>query len=149
MASETIAMNGDVDKADAEEAPSPARSKKMARPLNMNTYANKKSAVESMLDVALLMANASQLKAVLEQGPSLSFYTGLIALISISLILQVVVGILLIFLELQSHQVLKLSPTNPLNLQHEQQAVNACSGGDRVLPNNWFKFLTFDMASLW
>ncbi|KAL7837079.1 hypothetical protein SRHO_G00267900 [Serrasalmus rhombeus] len=98
MASETIAMNGDVDKADLEEAPSPARSKKMARPLNMNTYANKKSAVESMLDVALLMANASQLKAVLEQGPSLSFYTGLIALISISLILQVVVGILLIFL---------------------------------------------------
>ena len=70
----------------------------MARPLNMNTYANKKSAVESMLDVALLMANASQLKAVLEQGPSLSFYAGLIALISISLILQVRVGVLLIFI---------------------------------------------------
>eukprot|EP00064_Thunnus_orientalis_P001712 superscaffoldBa00000119_g1715 len=28
-------------------------------PLNMNRYANKKSAAESMLDVALLMANAT------------------------------------------------------------------------------------------
>ncbi|XP_036415450.1 ninjurin-1 [Colossoma macropomum] len=98
MASETMEMNGNLDKASGEEAPRPARYSRMTRPLNMNTYANKKSAVESMLDVALLMANASQLKAVLEQGPSLSFYTGLIAFISISLILQVVVGILLIFI---------------------------------------------------
>lgn len=51
-----------------------------------------------MLDVALLMANASQLKAVLEQGPSFTFYVPLIALISISLILQIVVGVLLIFI---------------------------------------------------
>lgn len=50
-----------------------------------------------MLDVALLMANASQLKAVLEQGPSASFYTAIVALISTSLVLQVAVGILLIF----------------------------------------------------
>lgn len=64
----------------------------------MNHYANKKSAAESMLDVALLMANASQLKAVLEQGPSFTFYVPLIALISISLILQIVVGVLLIFI---------------------------------------------------
>lgn len=63
---------------------------------NMNHYANKKSAAESMLDVALLMANASQLKAVLEQGPD--FYTPLITLISISLSLQVTVGVLLIFI---------------------------------------------------
>lgn len=51
-----------------------------------------------MLDVALLMANASQLKAVLEQGPNTSFYTPIITLISISLCLQVAVGILLIFI---------------------------------------------------
>ncbi|XP_056320245.1 ninjurin-1-like [Danio aesculapii] len=64
----------------------------------MNHYANKKSAAESMLDVALLMANASQLKAVLEQGPQFSLYTSLITLISLSLCLQVLVGILLIFI---------------------------------------------------
>ncbi|KAK2899108.1 hypothetical protein Q8A67_010526 [Cirrhinus molitorella] len=67
-------------------------------PLNMNHYANKKSAAESMLDVALLMANASQLKAVLEQGPQFTLYTSLITLISLSLCLQVLVGILLIFI---------------------------------------------------
>ncbi|MBN3297771.1 NINJ1 protein, partial [Amia calva] len=51
-----------------------------------------------MLDVALLMANASQLKAVIEQGPDFSFYIPLIALISISLTLQIAVGVLLIFI---------------------------------------------------
>uniref|UniRef100_A0A8C8RCA5 Ninjurin 1 n=1 Tax=Pelusios castaneus TaxID=367368 RepID=A0A8C8RCA5_9SAUR len=66
--------------------------------INMNHYANKKSAAESMLDIALLMANASQLKAVMEQGPAFSFYIPLIVLISISLILQIAVGVLLIFL---------------------------------------------------
>nr|XP_005508946.2 ninjurin-1 [Columba livia] len=67
-------------------------------PMNINHYANKKSAAESMLDIALLMANASQLKAVMEQGPSFSFYIPLIVLISLSLALQVLVGVLLIFL---------------------------------------------------
>lgn len=51
-----------------------------------------------MLDVALLMANASQLKAVMEQGPDFTFYVPLITLISISLILQIIVGVLLIFI---------------------------------------------------
>ncbi|KAJ8016158.1 hypothetical protein DPEC_G00004290 [Dallia pectoralis] len=67
--------------------------------LNKNHYANKNSVTESMLDVALLMANASQLKAVLEQGPDFSLYTTLITLISVSLSLQVAVGVLLIFIE--------------------------------------------------
>ncbi|KAM3847794.1 ninjurin-1 isoform 2-T2 [Vipera latastei] len=68
------------------------------RQINMNHYANKKSAAESMLDIALLMANASQLKAVMEQGPSFEFYMPLIVLISTSLVLQIGVGVLLIFL---------------------------------------------------
>ncbi|XP_036752821.2 ninjurin-1 isoform X4 [Manis pentadactyla] len=68
------------------------------RPINVNHYANKKSAAESMLDIALLMANASQLKAVIEQGPSFAFFMPLVVLISISLVLQIGVGVLLIFL---------------------------------------------------
>ncbi|XP_055366474.1 ninjurin-1-like isoform X1 [Betta splendens] len=67
-------------------------------PLDINHYSMKKSAAESMLDVALLMASASQLKAVLEQGPASPLYAPVIALISISLCLQVTVGILLIFI---------------------------------------------------
>lgn len=75
-----------------------SRRRRQPEALNMNQYANKKSVAESMLDVALLMANASQLKAVLEQGPDFTFYSVLITLISISLILQVIVGIMLIFI---------------------------------------------------
>uniref|UniRef100_A0A4W3J0B7 Ninjurin 1 n=1 Tax=Callorhinchus milii TaxID=7868 RepID=A0A4W3J0B7_CALMI len=70
---------------------------RQGRTINVNHYANKKSAAESMLDVALLMANASQLKAVIEQGSNFNFYVILIILISISLIFQIIVGILLIF----------------------------------------------------
>ncbi|KAM7241348.1 hypothetical protein CapIbe_007920 [Capra ibex] len=68
------------------------------QPINMNHYANKKSAAESMLDIALLMANASQLKAVIEQGTGFAFFIPLVVLISISLVLQIGVGVLLIFL---------------------------------------------------
>lgn len=51
-----------------------------------------------MLDVALFMSNATRLKAVLEQGPTSQYYTALIALISVSLLLQVVIGILLVLI---------------------------------------------------
>lgn len=64
--------------------------------MNINHYATKKSVAESMLDVALFMANVTQLKAVLEQGASFQYYATLIVLISISLFFQVLIGILLI-----------------------------------------------------
>ncbi|XP_032020446.1 ninjurin-1 isoform X1 [Hylobates moloch] len=82
-------------------------------PINVNHYANKKSAAESMLDIALLMANASQLKAVVEQGPSFAFYVPLVVLISISLALQIGVGVLLIFLEPWMLPALQLSRPTP------------------------------------
>ncbi|XP_066114754.1 ninjurin-2 [Saccopteryx bilineata] len=71
--------------------PSPLRSP----PINLNHYATKKSVAESMLDVALFMSNAMRLKTVLEQGPSSQYYAALVTLISISLLLQVVIGVLL------------------------------------------------------
>ncbi|XP_024125876.1 ninjurin-1 isoform X1 [Oryzias melastigma] len=91
-------MNGDADRNGETEVPLREDWRRQSRPLNMNHYANKKSAAESMLDVALLMANASQLKAVMEQGPGFTFYVPLITLISISLILQILVGVMLIFI---------------------------------------------------
>ncbi|KAG7494045.1 ninjurin-1-like [Solea senegalensis] len=92
-------MNSDADRnGEAEVSLRGWPKKKQREPLNMNHYANKKSAAESMLDVALLMANASQLKAVLQQGPDFSFYVPLITLITISLVLQIVVGVMLIFI---------------------------------------------------
>ncbi|AWP02782.1 putative ninjurin-1 [Scophthalmus maximus] len=98
MATENFEMNGDADHGGEAGEPLRGRLRGPQGPLNMNHYANKKSAAESMLDVALLMANASQLKAVLEQGPDFSFYVPLITLISISLTLQILVGVLLIFI---------------------------------------------------
>lgn len=98
MATENYEMAGDAEPNGEAEAPLRGHGRRPQRPLNMNHYANKKSAAESMLDVALLMANASQLKAVLGQGPGFSFYVPLITLISISLILQIIVGVMLIFI---------------------------------------------------
>lgn len=51
-----------------------------------------------MLDVALLMANSSQLKTALYVGPQYRFYTPLVVLLSMSITLQVIVGLLLIFI---------------------------------------------------
>uniref|UniRef100_A0A3P8UX76 Ninjurin 1 n=1 Tax=Cynoglossus semilaevis TaxID=244447 RepID=A0A3P8UX76_CYNSE len=73
-------------------------SKKVYRPININHYATKKSAAQSMLDVALLMANSSQLKTVLYVGPQYRFYIPLIVLLSLSITLQVAVGLLLVFI---------------------------------------------------
>uniref|UniRef100_A0A669BFF7 Ninjurin 1 n=1 Tax=Oreochromis niloticus TaxID=8128 RepID=A0A669BFF7_ORENI len=98
MASENFELTGDADKNGEAEVPRRGHERRLHRSLNMNHYANKKSAAESMLDVALLMANASQLKAVMQQGPSFTFYVPLIILISISLTLQILVGVLLIFI---------------------------------------------------
>ncbi|XP_028265963.1 ninjurin-1 [Parambassis ranga] len=71
---------------------------KVYRAINMNHYATKKSAAQSMLDVALLMANSSQLKTVLYVGPQYRFYIPLIVLLSLSITLQVIVGLLLVFI---------------------------------------------------
>ncbi|XP_060913559.1 ninjurin-1 [Labrus mixtus] len=78
------------------EALTPSR--KLCRPINMNHYATKKTAAQSMLDVALLMANSSQLKTVLYVGPHYRFYIPLIVLLSLSITLQVIVGLLLVFI---------------------------------------------------
>ncbi|XP_034073502.1 ninjurin-1-like [Gymnodraco acuticeps] len=98
MATDSYEMNGDADRNGEAEVALRGQGRRQQGPLNMNHYANKKSAAESMLDVALLVANTSQLKAVMEQGPGFTFYAPLITLISISLILQIIVGVLLIFI---------------------------------------------------
>ncbi|XP_022055861.1 ninjurin-1 [Acanthochromis polyacanthus] len=98
MATEDLEMNGRADRNGDAEVPLRPGRRMREKPLNMNSYANKKSVAESMLDVALLMANASQLKAVLAQGSSFPFYVPLVILISISLILQILVGVMLIFI---------------------------------------------------
>ena len=58
--------------------------------LDANRYATKKTIAQGMLDVALLTANASQLKYVLQVGEdNHPFYHLMLALIILSIILQV------------------------------------------------------------
>ncbi|XP_043214212.1 ninjurin-2-like isoform X4 [Amphibalanus amphitrite] len=68
------------------------------RKLDANRYATKKTIAQGMLDVALLTANASQLRYVLQAGDQHEFYTLMVTLISISIALQIVVGIALMVL---------------------------------------------------
>lgn len=75
-----------------------ALSRRPLQRININHYATKKTAAQSMLDVALLMANSSQLKTVLYVGPQYRFYIPLIVLLSLSITLQVIVGLLLVII---------------------------------------------------
>ncbi|GFQ84932.1 ninjurin-2 [Trichonephila clavata] len=57
--------------------------------LDANVYATKKTIAQGLLDVALLTANASQLKYLLQVGKEHEFYYVMMTLISLSIILQV------------------------------------------------------------
>ncbi|GBL96464.1 Ninjurin-1 [Araneus ventricosus] len=78
----------------AEELQPP---KKIKKPLDGNIYSTKKTVAQGMMDIALLTANASQLKLLLKynQDKSAIFFIH-IACICVSLALQIVVGVMLI-----------------------------------------------------
>ncbi|XP_052755786.1 ninjurin-2 isoform X3 [Galleria mellonella] len=81
--------------------------KKQVKGLDANRYATKKTVAQGMLDIALLTSNASQLKYVLQVGPKHEFYTLLVVLISISIALQLLVGLLFVIiggLDLNNHE---------------------------------------------
>ncbi|XP_026182911.1 ninjurin-2-like isoform X3 [Mastacembelus armatus] len=64
--------------------------------LNMNLYATKKTVAEGMLDIALFLANITHMKTVIEQGAGYRYYVAVLTLISFSLALQIVAGVLII-----------------------------------------------------
>ncbi|CAL1265023.1 unnamed protein product [Larinioides sclopetarius] len=77
--------------------------------IDVNLYATKKSVAQGMMDIALLTANASQLKYILKEGEESRFYLVNVICIGISITLQLVVGVLLILntrynINLISHQ---------------------------------------------
>ncbi|XP_015438004.1 PREDICTED: ninjurin-2-like [Dufourea novaeangliae] len=71
---------------------------KKAQPYKQsNTYAAKKTVAQGMMDVALITANANQMRYLIEyQRDSPTFYV-ILSLIIISLMLQIAVGVSLIF----------------------------------------------------
>uniref|UniRef100_A0A3B4A154 Ninjurin 2 n=1 Tax=Periophthalmus magnuspinnatus TaxID=409849 RepID=A0A3B4A154_9GOBI len=66
--------------------------------LNMNQYATKKTAAEGMLDIALFLANITHMKTVIEQGAGYRYYAAVLTLISFSLALQIVAGVLIVII---------------------------------------------------
>ncbi|XP_049286642.1 ninjurin-1 isoform X2 [Anopheles funestus] len=73
-------------------------SDRVLKSMDANRYATKKTIAQGMLDIALLTANASQLKYILQVGEKHEFYGLMLTLISISIILQIVQGIACILL---------------------------------------------------
>ncbi|KAE8743175.1 hypothetical protein FOCC_FOCC011204 [Frankliniella occidentalis] len=63
---------------------------------DVNVYQHKKTVAQGMMDIALLSANANQMRYVLESGGNHPYYYVSITLIGISLLLQVAVGVGLI-----------------------------------------------------
>lgn len=57
---------------------------------NLNKFFLRRSSVSKLIDVALLMANISQLKLLIEFGDSQKLYYPLLALVAVSIILQIV-----------------------------------------------------------
>ncbi|XP_022911011.1 ninjurin-2 isoform X4 [Onthophagus taurus] len=66
--------------------------------LDANSYATKKTIAQGLLDVALLTANASQLKYILQVGEQHEFYHLMLGLIITSIILQVTAAVLSIMI---------------------------------------------------
>ncbi|XP_046474586.1 uncharacterized protein [Neodiprion pinetum] len=68
--------------------------------LDVNRYATKKTIAQGMLDIALLTANASQLKYILQVGKQHEFYILMLSLICTSIGLQILSGLLSLSLNL-------------------------------------------------
>ncbi|XP_048741075.1 ninjurin-2-like [Ostrea edulis] len=66
--------------------------------IQKSAYARKKTVAEGLLDVGLLVANASQLKALLDRGESHDYYYVLLVLLVLSITVQVAIGLMLLFL---------------------------------------------------
>ncbi|XP_055537701.1 ninjurin-1-like [Wyeomyia smithii] len=68
------------------------------RTLDLNSYATRKSFAQGMLDLALLTANASQLKYLLTVGEAHAFYHLLLTLVLLSISLQVFQAVMILLL---------------------------------------------------
>ncbi|XP_035437865.2 ninjurin-A isoform X2 [Spodoptera frugiperda] len=64
--------------------------------VNVNTYQQKKNLAQGMMDLALLSANANQLRYVLESASTHPYYYPSLTFISLSIIFQIMVGVGLI-----------------------------------------------------
>ncbi|KAJ8969458.1 hypothetical protein NQ317_008790 [Molorchus minor] len=91
-------MERDMPTAENIEIDGNAVYKAIKKSMDLNKYATKKTIAQGLLDVALLTANASQLKYVLQVGEQHEFYTLMLSLITISIVLQLIVAIMFVII---------------------------------------------------
>ncbi|KAJ8301714.1 hypothetical protein KUTeg_020701 [Tegillarca granosa] len=60
-------------------------------------YSKKKTIAEGLFDVALLMAYATLLKTLVTLGDSYRFYSAMMVMLILSIVLQFVIGIMLVY----------------------------------------------------
>ncbi|XP_076313451.1 ninjurin-2-like isoform X1 [Tachypleus tridentatus] len=95
---EAFSSNSDPEATEDNGNKVQVESQKSRRLLDHNAYATKKTVGQGMLDIALLTTNVSQLKYLLQVGKRHEFYYLLITLVSVSILLQVFVGVLFIII---------------------------------------------------
>jgi hypothetical protein len=79
---------------------------------SLNLYQQKKTIAQGMLDLALLSANANQLRYILEYKERNHYYYVSLTLISLSLVLQILVACALVF-------------KSRYNIDNEEEYINA------------------------
>ncbi|XP_046473374.1 ninjurin-B-like [Neodiprion pinetum] len=68
-----------------------------SRSVKPTNYAARKTVAQGMMDIALLTSNANQLKSLIEYQSHVKTYLFVMVLICVSLVLQITVGVTLIF----------------------------------------------------
>ncbi|XP_072026777.1 ninjurin-2-like isoform X1 [Amphiura filiformis] len=67
-------------------------------PIDFNIYATKKTVAEVLLNVSLLMANASQLRSIIIQGKNYQFYRFVTSMLVIAITLELITGVVLLLI---------------------------------------------------
>uniref|UniRef100_A0A182KA35 Ninjurin a n=1 Tax=Anopheles christyi TaxID=43041 RepID=A0A182KA35_9DIPT len=67
----------------------------------LSSFVQKKSFAQNMMDIALLSANTNQLRYVIDLGNKHPYYTTSLLLIIVSLVMQVVVGLSMLYVNRQ------------------------------------------------
>ncbi|KAH8373351.1 hypothetical protein KR009_001499 [Drosophila setifemur] len=81
----------------SHELPKGAQKKCSRNSSGGNSYATNKNVAEGLMDIALLSANANQLRFLITYNDKASTYIYSLILVILSLVLQLLVGIMLIF----------------------------------------------------
>ncbi|BFZ10710.1 hypothetical protein BsWGS_13749 [Bradybaena similaris] len=81
--------------ADDSDGYDPLSAESLGPLMTSNQFGMRKIAAQALMDVALMMANISQLRTLLEAGDKMQYYVALMALVIVSLALQLLFAVLI------------------------------------------------------